>query len=111
MTKATTAQLDDLLVALTARVNELSARCTDLATRLVEAHARIDAMQPRDITTPDKLPSITRGEFLNALADLRADAGAEASTLGESSVNIKRASQALFAPEVIKARAHALRAA
>lgn len=110
MTK-TTAQLNDLLVALTSRVNELSATCTDLATRLVEAHARIDAMQPKPIATPSKLPSVTRDEFLNALADLREDAVAEAYKLGETRIDIERAGRALFAPEVVKTRAHELRTA
>lgn len=107
MAKVTTAQLHDLLLALTIRVNELTDANVALAQHLTEAHARIDhaatvfkalrqavtPMTPR--AEPARMP---RAEFDRALEDLRADAK-------DAGLPTR-----IFTREVIAARAATLRA-
>lgn len=111
MSKVTVSELNDLLFALTSKVNDLVSANNALTVRLEEAHARIDAAnswfnklraatvealtaRPEPLPTPTKLPRITRSEFLRAVDDLRAEhnVGADVD----------------FPAEIVKARAHAL---
>lgn len=106
MTKPTTAQLNDLLLALTTQVNNLLAANVALTKRLDEADVWCDGL--RDYTveavealsakteplrTPAKAKSISRGDYLRALNDLRDEAGTPT---------------ALFSSVVIKERARTL---
>lgn len=110
MTKPTAAELNAHLLKLTESFNHLVEANVALATRLEEAHARIDAAnvyfnklraavveaaaKPEPLRTPAKLPSVPRAEFDRALDDLRAE---------------RNDDRAMFDIEVIKERAHTLR--
>ena len=105
-TKPTTAELNNLLLALTLKVNDLVAANIALTKRLDEADTWCDGL--RDYTveavealtakteplrTPAASTSISRSDYLRALNDLRDEAG----TAG-----------ALFSSVVIKERARTL---
>lgn len=84
MSKPTVIELNTLLLALTAKVNELVDANKALADQVVAAHARVDHAGEvfkalRAAVTPlqakrEPTPRIPRAEFDRALADLRAEA-------------------------------------
>lgn len=105
-TKPTTAELNNLLLALTQQVNNLVAANAALTKRLDEADvwcdglrdyvvAEVEALQAKTapLRTPATPTSISRSDYLRALNDLRDEAG----TAG-----------ALFTSVVIKERARVL---
>lgn len=104
-TKPTTAELNNLLLALTQKVNDLVATNAALTKRLDEADVWCDGLRDYTVeavealtakTEPLRTPvttSISRSDYLRALNDLRDEAG----TAG-----------ALFSSVVIKERARVL---
>lgn len=106
MSKPTTAELNNLLLALTLKVNDLVAANTALTKRLNEADVWCDGLRDYTVdaiealtakTEPLRNPappaSISRANYLRALNDLRDEAGTP---------------DALFSSVVIKERARVL---